>query len=350
MPQPSRLPLTLHQLIQKASALGVSDLHLEPQQDHYKVRQRLQGQLAPNHLLNRREGEQWVAALKNAAQVDITQKRIAQDGRFQITNIDDKQHIIDCRLSVMPTLWGEKIVLRLFSAKNQYLHLHELGLTSAQLTTIQDVLEQPHGFVVVTGPTGSGKTRTLYAMLHYLNNEHMNICTIEDPIEIALDGVCQTPIQQGSPFQFSHALRVLLRQDPDVIMLGEIRDADTAAMAIQAAQTGHLVLATLHASHALAALVRLQQLGVDALQLISTLSLVTNQRLVAKDANQPQQERTGVFEVHRLSSQARFHLLTQSTPAEQWAQLAYHYQSYQQKEAAHVVSLDTETQRNIKSQ
>lgn len=313
MTQAAQLPEPLTQLLVSSVAKGASDLHFEAQQEHYHVRQRFLGELVTLRTLTKMQGEQWLAALKNAAGTDVTQRRMAQDGRFFLTH---QQLQVDCRLNVLPTLWGEKVVLRLFNQSSTGLALHQLGLLPNQLQHVEQCLQLRQGLILVTGPTGSGKTRSLYAMIETLKHEAINISTVEDPIEIPIKGVNQTAVRQQGKLTFAAALRALLRQDPDVIMVGEIRDQETAEMTLQAAQTGHLVLATLHASHAIAAIIRLQQLCISHAQLAASLSLLINQRLVTVGG-----KRTGVFDVLRVTQKEQQALLASPHQSDYWQQI-----------------------------
>lgn len=306
----AQLPFDLMQSLTQAAQLTASDFHLEATQAGYQVRVRKMGQLRSLTRLPTQVGIQWVAALKNAAGVDVTQKRKAQDGRFHITQ---KQLNLDCRFSSIPTFWGEKVVLRLFNRQEKIRQLDSLGLSEAQNALIKSTLLEKEGFIVATGPTGSGKTRTLYAMLDFLNQPTLNISTVEDPIEIPFEGMNQTAVEPQINWRFADCLRALLRQDPDILMVGEIRDAETAQIAMQAAQTGHLVLATLHANHPLGAFVRLKQLGIDRVQLASTIKLIINQRLV-----QTQTKCVGYFEVCHLNEARQQKLLGAAQESEFW--------------------------------
>ncbi|WP_194756289.1 GspE/PulE family protein [Aliidiomarina indica] len=268
---------------------GDSDLHLEPLVDGAQWRGRYLGSLAHRQYLSSAQAIRTVAAIKTAAGMDTTERRLPQDGRL---SIQSKTTRVDCRVNTLATLHGEKIVIRLQIMGEQALPLQQLGLLPEQYHTVLEELSKREGLVLVTGPTGSGKTRTLYAMLQHLNAGEMNICTVEDPVEIALPGINQVPIRAHVGLTFATALRAMLRQDPDVLMIGEIRDQETALIACQAAQTGHLVFATLHASSPLAAIIRLQQLSVQPNQLAACLNLLINQRLcVVND------KRVGVFDL-----------------------------------------------------
>jgi type II secretory ATPase GspE/PulE/Tfp pilus assembly ATPase PilB-like protein len=258
-----------------------SDIHIEAGVHETLVRLRVDGalQIQSHHPIDLHE--RLITRIKILARLDIAEKRLPQDGRlyigYQFTRPD-----IDCRVSILPTLHGEKAVVRILPSRHEDLDLEQIGLLPNQLQTFKNSLKQTNGLILVTGPTGSGKTRTLYSCLRELNQSHRNLCSIEDPIEIRLAGVNQVAYHPRAGLDFAIIIRALLRQDPDVIMIGEIRDAATAALAIQAAQTGHLVLSTLHTRNAHGALTRLKNLGVDNESIESCLLSVSSQRLVRK--------------------------------------------------------------------
>lgn len=263
------------QLIQHAIQQAVSDIHLEPFRDYYRIRYRLDGILyekaeLPAHLASRVN-----MRLKVMAKCDIAERRLPQDGRFQIESRD-------IRINICPTLFGEKIVLRILNANNHALHVDSLHLTEAQKNIFIEKISDPQGMILVTGPTGSGKTITLYTALNYLNSTEKNISTVEDPVEIQLPGINQVNIHPKIGLHFATVLRTLLRQDPDIIMIGEIRDTETAEIATQAALTGHLVLSTLHTTSAIEAINRLQSMGITPYNIINSLSLIIAQRLIRK--------------------------------------------------------------------
>ncbi|WP_157981310.1 GspE/PulE family protein [Aliidiomarina sanyensis] len=272
----AQLSRDLVDFICSAAHDGCSDLHLEVFPEGAYWRGRVLGKLIRRSRLTPAQATRIIAALKTAAGMDTTERRLPQDGRLRVSGATLE---VDCRLNTLATLHGEKIVLRLQVRGERALPLTALGLMPPQLQRIRSNLTRSEGLILVTGPTGSGKTRTLYAMLQTLDTQKLNISTVEDPVEIALTGINQVPIRTAVGMDFAVALRAMLRQDPDVLMIGEIRDAETAHIACQAAQTGHLVLATLHASHPLSAVVRLQQLGVERYQLAACLNLLINQRL-----------------------------------------------------------------------
>ncbi len=266
-----------------------SDLHFEPNESTYNIRMRKNGLLDTIFV-----GESFHCArintqIKIMAELDIAEQRLPQDGRiaFPLT----ASHSLDIRVSTCPTLYGEKIVLRLLDPKAHIRTFEELGMLEAQCALLSHALTQPHGLILVTGPTGSGKTTTLYSALNILNQNTHNIATVEDPVEITLPGINQVPVHAKINLSFARILRSLLRQDPDIIMIGEIRDAETAQIAIQAAQTGHLVLSTLHTSSALETIPRLMQMGISRYDLLSTLHLIIAQRLL-----RTQLGRIGVYE------------------------------------------------------
>lgn len=265
-------------LLQQAIQRGASDLHFEPYADHYRVRFRIDGVLYEVAHPPLHQAQQIAARLKVMAQLDIAERRLPQDGRLQLSQ--SQGDAIDFRISTLPTQHGEKVVLRVQQGAAALRGIDQLGLTTAQQALFQHALRQPQGMILVTGPTGSGKTATLYAGIAQLNTSSRNIATAEDPVEMSVRGVNQVAIQPKTGLTFSHVLRAFLRQDPDVIMVGEIRDQDTAEMAVKAAQTGHLVLSTLHTNSAAETLERLQQMGLAAYNLASSLQFIMAQRLV----------------------------------------------------------------------
>lgn len=270
----------VHQIILHAVQQGASDIHFEPFEDHYQIRMRIDGLLTTTHSPHKSLNRRLSSRLKLLAQLNIAEKRLPQDGRIQLSI--ESQQKIDIRVSTLPTFWGEKVVLRLLGRGNPTSTLAHIGLTASQHQCLQQVLTSPQGLILVTGPTGSGKTTTLYGALQHLNHDQRNISTVEDPIEIQLSGINQVQANDAIGLDFSTVLRALLRQDPDVIMVGEIRDLTTAQMAIRAAQTGHLVLSTLHTNSAYESLIRLQQMGIADYQLGASLKLIIAQRLVRK--------------------------------------------------------------------
>jgi type IV pilus assembly protein PilB len=259
---------------------GASDIHFEPFEHYYRVRVRRDGVLTevatPPVSLNRR----IAARLKVMARLDISERRVPQDGRLKMKL--SKNRAIDFRVNTCPTLFGEKVVMRILDPSSAKLGIDALGYEENQKQLYMDALAQPQGMILVTGPTGSGKTVSLYTGLNILNTEDRNISTAEDPAEINLPGVNQVNVDPKVGLNFADALRAFLRQDPDIIMVGEIRDLETAEIAIKAAQTGHLVLSTLHTNDAPQTLSRLMNMGVAPYNIASTVSLIIAQRLARR--------------------------------------------------------------------
>ncbi|MFC0323483.1 GspE/PulE family protein [Gallibacterium melopsittaci] len=267
-------------LLEKSLQVSASDIHLEPLQKSFQIRFRIDGVLQKQDSLSFQIGQRLNARLKLLARLDINEIRLPQDGRFRFQTTFGET--LDIRLSSLPTQYGEKIVLRLQHNTPVFSDFSALGMTAQQTLFFTRALAQPQGLILVTGPTGSGKSLTLYSALHYLNKDSRHILTAEDPIELQLDGIIQTQVNPLINLNFAALLRSFLRQDPDVIMVGEIRDQETAEIALRAAQTGHLVLSTLHTNTAIGAISRLQQLGITQHELANSLLLVIAQRLVRK--------------------------------------------------------------------
>lgn len=254
----------------------ISDIHLEPLEKSLRIRFRQDGFLYEYLKLEEGSlGEKLISRIKVLSDLNIAEKRLPQDGQFSMEHID-------FRVSTCPSKWGEKIVLRLQENKKKSLGLENLGLNKNNLLLFKNILKKSQGMIIVTGPTGSGKTLSLYSALEVLNNIKKNICTVEDPIEINLPGITQVNIQPKIGLDFAKILSAFLRQDPDVIMLGEIRDFETAQIAVKAANTGHLVLTTLHTNSALESLTRLSGMGVKNYEVASAISLLMAQRLIRK--------------------------------------------------------------------
>ena len=270
-----------HEITVNAIDSRASDIHIEAGSHSTLVRLRIDGLLQEHSQYSVELHERLIARIKILARLDIAERRLPQDGRLCVGH-DFSRPNMDCRVSILPTLYGEKAVIRILPNRVEELALEQLGLLPEQLHIFKNALRQANGLILVTGPTGSGKTRTLYSCLQILNQIHRNICSIEDPIEIRLPGINQVAYHPRAGLDFSTIIRALLRQDPDVIMIGEIRDKASAELAIQAAQTGHLVLSTLHTRNARAALSRLQTLGIDQNSLASCIRSISSQRLVRK--------------------------------------------------------------------
>ena len=269
----------INALFTQALRDGASDIHIDAFETRSVVRLRIDGTLRDLIEPARALHAAIVSRVKIMAQLDIAEKRLPQDGRITL-RVAGKP--IDVRVSTIPTGHGERVVLRLLDKQAARLDLSRLGMDQATLAHVDKLIREPHGIVLVTGPTGSGKTTTLYAALSRLDPKALNIMTVEDPIEYDLDGISQTPINTRIEMTFARALRTILRQDPDVIMIGEIRDLETAQIAVQASLTGHLVFATLHTNDAVSAVTRLVDMGVEPFLLASSLIGVVAQRLVRR--------------------------------------------------------------------
>jgi len=303
------------QLLKDATSNQVSDIHIEPNESQCRVRFRKDGLLYEAAIFPSSLATQIILRLKIMAELNIAEKRLPLDGRIHLAHLN-----LDIRLSTCPILYGEKIVLRLFNTKKNKLSIQQLGMNSAQHHLFLQKMHLPQGLVLVTGPTGSGKSMTLYAALEYLNHTNKNISTIEDPVELTLPGINQININPKIGLDFALSLRALLRQDPDILMIGEIRDLETAKMAIQAAQTGHLVFSTLHTNTAHETFSRLHSLGIHQTLINNSITLIIGQRLLRRlcvyckttnhTANergcpycqQGYHERTGIFELLNVTT------------------------------------------------
>ncbi|WP_270521083.1 GspE/PulE family protein [Megamonas funiformis] len=264
-------------LLENAYKLQASDIHLEPQEKYLQIRYRIDGKLILIYKASNKISNFLISYLKLISNLDIAEKRLPQDGKF----IFSAQNI-DIRISTIPVLFGEKVVLRLLGNKENLLNLNQMGFSKMNLKYFKDMISASSGLIVITGPVNSGKSTLLYASLNYLNRLDTNIITIEDPVELNLDGINQMQVNQKAGMDFSVALRASLRQDPDIVMIGEIRDEVVAKQAITTALTGHLVLTTLHTKNALGVPARLIDLGVSPVMLSIALLGMTSQRLVRK--------------------------------------------------------------------
>jgi type IV pilus assembly protein PilB len=270
----------VNKTLRDAINMGASDIHIEPYESKARIRFRVDGVLVNGSEPPLRLVQNIVSRVKVLARLDIAERRLPQDGRIKIQF--SRSRTIDFRVSTMPTIFGEKVVMRILDQGATNLNLETLGMEPEQLALYKRATQQPHGMILVTGPTGSGKTVTLYSALAVLNTPDTNISSVEDPVEIYTDGVNQVSINEKSGLTFARTLRAFLRQDPDVLMVGEIRDLETADIAIKAAQTGHLVLSTLHTNDAPSAITRLLNMGVAPFNIASTVNLVIAQRLVRR--------------------------------------------------------------------
>lgn len=259
---------------------SVSDIHFEPTEIGMRVRYRVDGVLYDQGSFEKEKALALVSRLKILSSLDIAEKRVPQDGKFRVRF--EENNLIDMRVSTFPTIYGEKLVIRILDKSKNDIQLDNLGMNNQTLSELSHLINRPYGFFLITGPTGSGKTTTLYSILSYLNDNKKNIVTMEDPVEYNLDGITQSQINDKAGFSFENGLRSILRQDPDVIMVGEIRDKQTANIALEAALTGHLVFSTLHTNDTASAVTRLVDMGVEPFLINAALSGVIAQRLVRK--------------------------------------------------------------------
>lgn len=269
----------INSLIAEAAKRKASDIHVEPFENKLSIRVRIDGVLQDILSLSQRVSPRLVSRIKVMARLDIAEKRVPQDGRISL-KIGGKS--LDVRVSTLPAQYGERVVLRLLDKNHEHFGVEQLGMTLPVQDTYRRALSEPNGIVLVSGPTGSGKTTTLYAGLSHLNEDSRNILTVEDPVEYALDGVGQTQVNTKVGMTFAAGLRAILRQDPDIVMVGEIRDPETASIAVQASLTGHLVLSTIHTNSAVSAITRLHDMGVEPFLLASSVKAIIAQRLVRR--------------------------------------------------------------------
>lgn len=272
----------VNSIVKQAVKLGASDIHFEPTEKNLRVRFRIDGDLQEMMSIAKSAYMGIVSRIKVIGQMNIAEKRIPQDGRVEMV-IDNKD--IDMRISVLPTIHGEKVVIRLLDQSNFLFSKKTLGFTEKNLNLFDKIIKNPYGIILVTGPTGSGKTTTLYATLKELNQINKNIITVEDPVEYGLDGISQVQVNHKAGLDFSNALRAILRQDPDIIMIGEIRDHETTQIAVRSAITGHLVLSTIHTNDTASTIIRLMDMGIEPYLISSSIVGIISQRLVKKICN-----------------------------------------------------------------
>lgn len=269
----------INTLISQAVSMKASDIHIEPSEERIRIRFRVDGELQKVMTPEKSAYSAILTRIKIMGKMDIAEKRLPQDGRIELT-VDNKE--IDMRISTIPTIFGEKIVIRLLDRSNFLSSKAELGFSQHNLQLLDKLIKYPNGIILVTGPTGSGKSTTLYAILKELNKVNINIITIEDPVEYRLDGINQVQVNNKSGMSFANGLRSILRQDPDIIMIGEIRDSETAQIAVRASITGHLVLSTMHTNDAPSTVTRLMDMGIEQYLVSASVIGVVAQRLVRK--------------------------------------------------------------------
>ena len=285
----SPIAQTVNLLLEYAIKSNASDIHIEPREDYVQVRYRIDGVLKEVNKLPRNVHGALVSRIKILSNLKIDERRVPQDGRFKI-KVSGKQYAL--RVSTLPIADGEKVVMRILDESNQAVKLDQLGYWGLSLATVKDAMAQPNGMILVTGPTGSGKSTSLFSILSELNTPDVNISTIEDPVEYKIPGVNQTQTNAKAGMTFASGLRALLRQDPNIIMVGEIRDGETANLGVQAALTGHLVFSTLHTNNAATCLPRLLDMGIEPFLIASTVKAVIGQRLVRRLCMNCRQEYT----------------------------------------------------------
>lgn len=289
----------VNQILSSAVSLKASDVHFDPQEGQILVRYRIDGTLRTERTLPKMMQQMVTARIKILANLDITESRIPQDGRIK-TNVDFRP--IDLRVSSLPTVYGEKIVMRILDLGNNLTDITKLGFSELNMKRFMREIEKPNGIVLISGPTGSGKSSTLYAALSKLNDEAVNIITVEDPVEYQLQGINQIQVNTNVGLTFAAGLRSILRQDPDIVMVGEIRDKETADISIRASLTGHLVLSTIHTNDSIASVTRLMDMGVEPFLVTASLNAVVAQRLVRKvcrDCRELQQPTSRELEIFR---------------------------------------------------
>ncbi|MCH1626586.1 GspE/PulE family protein [Ferdinandcohnia quinoae] len=294
----------VNQILLSAVQQRASDIHIDPQETKVSLRYRIDGVLRIERTLPKNMQNVLIARIKIMANLDITENRVPQDGRIKI-NLEF--HPVDLRISTLPTVFGEKIVMRVLDLSNQLNDLQNLGFNNVNLQRFKELIERPTGIILLTGPTGSGKSSTLYAALNKLNVEDVNIITIEDPVEYQLEGINQIHVNPNVGMTFATGLRAILRQDPNIIMVGEIRDRETADIAVRASLTGHLVLSTLHTNDSFGTITRLIDMGVEPFLVASSLTGVVSQRLVRRvcrdcaNVQEPTKRELEIFAKHDIN-------------------------------------------------
>jgi type IV pilus assembly protein PilB len=299
----------VNDILEAGIQLKASDIHIDVQESKLVVRFRIDGLLRTERILSKSIHSALIARMKILGNMDITENRLPQDGRMKLP----KYKLIDMRISILPTIYGEKVVIRLLDLQNIRKDITEVGFNKVNLQRFQKLIEKPSGLVIITGPTGSGKTSTLYAALNHLNTEEVNIVTIEDPVEYELEGINQVQVNPSIGLDFSTGLRAILRQDPNIIMVGEMRDKETVEIAIRSALTGHLVFSTMHTNSSIATIPRLNDMGVESYLVVSALQGVLSQRLVRKicpdcrEAYEPSEMEKELFQKRGLQIEKLFY-------------------------------------------
>jgi type IV pilus assembly protein PilB len=288
---------TVNQVITQAVQVGASDIHIDPQEDSLRIRYRVDGVMRTEQTLPPHMQSVIVARIKIMANLNVAERRLPQDGRVEM---DIEFRKVDIRISTLPTIHGEKVVMRILDLGNSLTEVEKLGFSEHNLKLFLRGINSPHGVVLITGPTGSGKTTTLYSALGRLNRDEVNIITVEDPVEYQLQGINQVQVNPGTGLTFAKGLRSILRQDPNIVMIGEIRDLETAEIAVRAAMTGHLVLSTLHTNSAVNSITRLIDMGVEPFLVSSSVGCIVAQRLVRRVCTSCAEERMPTVEERRI--------------------------------------------------
>jgi general secretion pathway protein E/type IV pilus assembly protein PilB len=331
-------------LISEAKRMHSSDIHIEVYEERCRIRLRIDGRMLERYSIEKETYPALVNKVKIKANIDIAEKRLPQDGRIIFKEGDNQ---FDIRVSVLPTLNGEKIVLRLLSKDSTNIDINELGFSKEQLEIFLEAIKKTHGIILISGPTGSGKTTTLYATLKVLNKVESNILTIEDPVEYTLEGINQVQLREDIGLTFARALRTFLRQDPDIIMLGEIRDGETAQMAIRAALTGHLVFSTIHTNSAWGIISRLTDMGLPPFLLADTINLCVAQRLIRLICPHCRQEED--FDAALLPKNFKTNHIPAKHSISKGCEMCY-YTGYKGRKAIYeIVPIDTDLAEKIKS-
>lgn len=295
---------TVNQIITQAVLLGASDVHIDPQEASIKVRYRVDGIMRTEQVLSISMLNVITARIKIMAKLNVAEKRLPQDGRVEMM-VDYRR--IDIRISILPTIHGEKVVMRILDTGQAILDINKLDFSERNLELFKQGIESAHGIMLITGPTGSGKTTTLYAAMSRINNEEVNIVTVEDPIEYQLEGINQVQVNSKIGLTFANGLRSILRQDPDIVVVGEIRDVETAEISVRSAMTGHLVLSTLHTNSAVNSITRLIDMGIEPFLVSSALNCIVTQRLIrrvcidCKTTRPATDDEKRYFESHRMT-------------------------------------------------
>ena len=350
----SPIAQTVNLLLEYAIKSNASDIHIEPREDYVQVRYRIDGVLKEVNKLPRNVHGALVSRIKILSNLKIDERRVPQDGRFKI-KLSSKQYAF--RVSTLPITDGEKVVMRILDESNQAVKLDQLGYWGLSLATVKDAMAQPNGMILVTGPTGSGKSTSLFSVLSELNTPDVNISTIEDPVEYKIPGVNQTQTNAKAGMTFASGLRALLRQDPNIIMVGEIRDGETANLGVQAALTGHLVFSTLHTNNAATCLPRLLDMGIEPFLIASTVKAVIGQRLVrrlcmnCRQEYTPNQEElkyiTEMFNIDTKSIKKIHGLTIKSVATHQWAQPSKQSPGYGSQTLKAVTNVDIMALRDV---